>query len=297
MMRRPTVIGIGEVLWDVYPDGPRFGGAPANFACHAAGLAGDDIDVFVASGVGQDQPGRRAIEELAIRRVHTDLVARVDRPTGQVFVNLDSQGQTVYEFTENTAWDNMTWSEELEQPAARADVVCFGTLAQRSQISRQTIQRIVQATPPGCVRLLDINLRPPFCDKQVVLQSLELANVLKLNDVELLLLARMLDWRGTESELLARLFNTFPLRLLALTRGAAGAMLLDSSGNKSDLPAQPVEVVDTVGAGDAFCAALAIGLLRGLLLATINAWATRVAGFVCTQPGAAPCLPDDLHHQ
>ena len=295
MMPRATVIGIGEILWDVFPDGPRFGGAPANFACSIAELARDRIDVYMAGGVGADDLGRRAIEALQLHGVDTSCVAVVDRPTGQVLVELDAVGQASYEFAADAGWDNVAWSDGLQQLAARADAVSFSTLGQRSEISRQTIQRFVRATPAKCLRVLDINLRPPFCNEEIVMQSLRLANVLKLNDAELSVLAEMLGWSGADHELLQQLVDRFSLRLAAVTRGAAGALLLRESGEQSDLPGQPTVVVDTVGAGDSFTAALVIGLLSGLPLATINAWGNRIAAFVSSQPGATPYIPDYLH--
>jgi len=295
MTRPATVIGIGEILWDVFPDGRRFGGAPANFACTVAELACDRIDVYAAGAVSTDGLGRSAIEVLRGRGVDTGCVAIVDRPTGQVLVKLDAAGRASYEFAADAAWDNLAWSDGLEQLAARADAVCFSTLGQRSEISRQTIQRFVQATPAACLRVLDINLRPPFWNEEILFQSLHLANVLKLNDAELSILADMLHWRGEDLELLQRLVDRFSLQLVALTRGAAGAILLSESGERSDLPGQPTVVVDTVGAGDSFSAVLVIGLLSGHPLAKINAWGNRVAAFVSSQAGATPHIPHYLH--
>jgi fructokinase len=295
MMPRPTVIGIGEILWDLFPGGPRFGGAPANFACCVAELARDRIDVYMAGGVGADDLGRRAIEALHLHCVNTSCAALIDRPTGQVLVKLDAAGRASYEFAADAAWDNVAWSVGLQQLAARADAVCFSTLGQRSEISRQTIQRFVRATPAKCLRVLDINLRPPFWNEAIVMQSLQAANVLKVNDAELSVLADMLGWSGADHELLQQLVDEFSLQLVALTRGAAGAVLLSESGERSDLPGQPTVVVDTVGAGDSFAAALVIGLLSGLPIATINAWGNRVAAFVSSQPGATPHIPDYLH--
>jgi fructokinase len=211
-----------------------------------------------------------------------------------VLVTLDEAGRASFEIAIDTAWDNITWSDELQRLAARADAVCFGTLGQRSPTSRETIQRFVRSTRPECLRILDINLRPPFWDEAILRQSFELANVLKLNDTELVVLAEMLGWQGTDDELLEKLLRTFSLRLVALTRGAEGATLISAVGEHSDLPGQPVAVVDTVGAGDSYTAALAVGLLNRIPLAAINAWGIRVAAFVCSQPGATPHLPADL---
>ena len=294
MPARPTIVGLGEILWDVFPDGPHFGGAPANFACSAAELCGDGMDVYIVGSVGRDELGRRAIELLQAHGVDTHCVSLADQPTGQVLVTLDEAGRASFEIAVDTAWDNITWSDELQRLAARADAVCFGTLGQRSPTSRETIQRFVRSTPPECLRILDINLRPPFWNEEILRQSFELANVLKLNDTELVVVAELLGWRGTDDELLKKLLRTFSLRLVALTRGADGAKLVSASGQQSDLQGQPIAVVDTVGAGDSYTAALAIGMLSQVPLGATNAWGIRVAGFVCSHAGATPHFPADL---
>jgi fructokinase len=292
---KPCIVGLGEVLWDVFPDGPRFGGAPANFACSAAEIAGDGADVFMVGAVGPDDLGRRAVDSLREHGVDTRYIAVAERPTGQVLVKFDASGHPGYEIATNTAWDNVPSSDALLLLAGRSDAVCFGTLAQRSDTTRRTIREFIEATPAACLRVLDINLRPPFWSESVVIESLHLANVLKLNDAELAALGDMLSWKGTDFELLRHLMDRFSLDLVALTRGADGALLVASSGETSDSHGQPTAVTDTVGAGDAFTAALVIGLLGGRPLARINAWANRVAAYVCSQPGATPKFPDELH--
>src|SRR4051812_14395902 len=162
MSNRLTVVALGEILWDVFPDGPKFGGAPANFACTVAELAGDRMDVYIVGAVGNDELGNKAIELLRSHGVNTTRVSQVPHPTGQVNVTLDTAGKPSFQIAENTAWDNLTWSDDLNQLAARADAVCFGTLAQRSPKSRDTIRQFIQSTRPECLRILDINLRPPF---------------------------------------------------------------------------------------------------------------------------------------
>ncbi len=294
MSSRKSIVGLGEVLWDVFPDGAHFGGAPANFACCAAELGGDTIDVAVVSAVGRDDYGRQAIDLLRVRGIDTSCVAQVDWPTGQVLVELDCNGHPSYRIAEGAAWDNVAWTDQLRELATNCDAVCFGTLAQRSEVSRQMIQAFVRATRPHCLRILDINLQNPFWHKETLLQSLELANVVKLNDVELATVAHVLDWKADDDVLLNRMLDRFSLSLVALTRGAHGAVLVNSSGERDDCSGRPVSVVDTVGAGDAYTAALAIGMLRGLPLETINAWANRVAEFVCSQTGATPKLPARL---
>jgi len=294
MLSRPIIVGIGEILWDMFPDGPQFGGAPANFACSVGELSGGCVDVHIVSAVGDDELGRHAVERLRTHRVDTTFVSVVDRPTGQVLVHLDSSGQASYEFASNTAWDNLTWSDRLRQLAARADAVCFGTLGQRSDVSRKTIQRFVHATRPDCLRILDINLRQPYWTKEVVLESLELANSLKLNDAELSILADELGWTGDNEGLIGRLFDRFSLQLIALTRGDDGALVRSASGELCECKGEKVTVLNTVGAGDSYTAALVIGKLNGLSLPRVTTWANRVAAFVCTQPGATPKLPASL---
>jgi fructokinase len=294
MSNRPTVVGLGEILWDVFPDGPEFGGAPANFACTAAELAGDRMDVSIVGAVGPDSLGKQAIDLLASHGVDTAYVQLADYPTGQVNVTLDAAGKAAFEIAENTAWDHVDWSTDFKQLAARADAICFGTLAQRSRSSRDTIRRFVESTRPGCLRILDINLRSPFWTDEVVRDSLQLANVLKLNDSELPTLASVLGLTGSTDELLSKLLKTFNLQLVAFTRGADGAVLINSTGEQSDQPAPPAKIVDTVGAGDAYTAALAIGLLDAAPLEQINAWGNKVAAFVCSQPGGTPQLPGHL---
>jgi fructokinase len=294
MQQRRIIVGLGEVLWDVFPDGPRFGGAPANFACSIAELAGDRVESAMASSVGTDELGARALEELRGHGVDTRCVTQIDRPTGRVDVTLDASGSASYDFAADTAWDNLTWSHELESLAARADAVCFGTLGQRCAASRKVIRRFLGATRPDCLRVFDINLRPPFWSEEVVLHSLELAGLLKLNDAELPVLAGMLGLHGGEREQLDQLLGRYPLELIALTRGAKGSLLLSRTGECSELPGNPAKVVDTVGAGDAFTAALVLGRLGQQPLAAINDWANRVAAFVCSQPGATPHFTGSL---
>lgn len=294
MTEHPTIVGLGEVLWDVFPDGPRFGGAPANFACTTAQLVGKRAAVWMASSVGRDDLGRRALAALSEHGVETGCVSQIERPTGQVLVKLDAARHATYTFAADTAWDNLAWSSDLAELARRADAVCFGTLAQRSATSRQTIQRFVRETPASCLRVLDINLRPPFWTEDVVLESLELAGILKLNDTELPVVRDLLSLHGDDRDVLRQLCDRYSLSAIALTLGASGSLLMSSIGESSDLPGAPVDVADTVGAGDAFTAALVGGLLGGLPLGAINEWAGRVASFVCTQPGATPGIPDAL---
>ena len=285
----PAIIGLGEILWDVFPDGARFGGAPANLACHVAALG---HRAQMVGSVGRDDLGRRALAELSSRGVGIDSVhCDKDRATGVVTVSLDDNGVASYEFASDTAWDALPWSDDLARLAARTPAVCFGTLAQRSEQSRETIRRFVLATPSTSLRVFDVNLRPPFVSDGVIRESLDWANVLKLNDEELPVLAALCDLSGSEVQIIEALADRFSLRAVALTRGPDGAVLL-CDGRLSDQPGIETQVVDTVGAGDAYTAVLTIGLVEGRDLDELNRHACRVAAFVCSQSGATPELRD-----
>ena len=289
-----TIVGLGELLCDVFPDGPRFGGAPANFACHAAALG---ADAYLASSVGRDELGRQGQEALLAHGVHADCLAVCDTaPTGTVNVTLDEAGKAQFRFAPDVAWDHLHWSEALERLAARCTAVCFGTLAQRSEVSRQTIRRFIRSTPPAALRIFDINLRAPYYNDNTICESLALANVLKLNDEELPIVASLCELSGKDDELLARLAARFELDVVALTRGPHGALLW-RRGELSDAPGVPVVVRDTVGAGDAFTAAMAIGLIRNDPLDVINLRACQVAAHVCSCSGATPELTDEIRRQ
>jgi len=287
----PRVVALGEILWDIFPQGPRLGGAPANFACHVAALGGD---ARLVSGLGNDDLGKEAAQLLKQHRVNIDLVLRTSAfPTGTVQVNVDEQGHPSYEFGTDQAWDHLEWTDQLAQLAHHLDAVCFGTLGQRAEQSQLTIQRFVAATESSALRILDINLRPPFYEDAVIDQSLNLANVLKLNDDELDTLSPMYDLHGTPTDKLRQLALRFDLQLVAMTRGRRGAILM-RGGEISDHAGLDVDVDDTVGAGDSFTAALTMGLLSKATLPKINQHACEIAAFVCSQPGATPKLPEEL---
>ena len=288
--RDTSVVAIGEVLWDVFPSGPRFGGAPANFACAIAGLAPNNVSVAMVSAVGNESLGDDAIESLKRQNVETKSVTRQRQQTGQVHISLDDNGVASYRFAEDCAWDNLVWSDKLAELAKQTDVVCFGTLGQRSEVSKATIQQFVRTTPSDCLRIFDINLRPPFYTEAVIRESLEIANVLKLNDDELPLLAELLAIQGDEQELVAQIADAASLDVIALTRGENGALIF-KDGQTSECAGVATEVVDTVGAGDAFTAAMVVGLLAGTHIDSINRHACEVAAFVCSQSGATPRMP------
>lgn len=291
--RRYQITAIGEVLWDIFPTGPRFGGAPANFSCTAAGLAGPRATVAMVSAVGNDELGTNAIASLQEQQVRTDAVALSRKPTGKVHISLDEQGVATYRFDDDCAWDHLRWSEDLQSLAEQTEAVCFGTLGQRSEVSRETIQRFVQTTATSSLRIFDVNLRPPYYTERIIGESLQLANVLKLNDEELPKLANLFQLTGSEDELLAGLAKSCDLRTVALTKGSQGAAILHD-GQMSHCRGVNTEIVDTVGAGDAFTATMALGLLEGIPTDEMNRRACEVAAFVCSQSGATPKIPQDF---
>jgi len=286
------IIGLGEVLWDVFPSGAVFGGAPANFACHIAGLGEKSAMV---SAVGDDRLGRGAIAALEAREVDASHV-RVDphHLTGTVDVAIDAAGVASYLFAADTAWDHLAWEPTLESLARSCAAVCFGTLAQRSNQSRQTIRRFVESAHASTLRVFDVNLRQGFFDPETILESLKLATVLKLNAEELPIVAAACGEKGTSLlGTLQRIRQRHGLHAAVLTLGAEGSIII-TDREVSEQPAVAVKVVDTVGAGDAFTAAVVIGLLRRLPLAVIHRHAASVAAFVCTQRGATPEIPPAL---
>lgn len=293
MPQNATIVGLGEILWDIFPSGPRFGGAPANFACSAAGLSGDQHSIFMVSAVGNDTLGEQAIAALQSHRVNTGCVAQVGYPTGQVLVDLDAEGHATYEFADDAAWDHLTWSTDLGRLAANADVVCFGSLGQRSEDSATVIQRFLDATSPTTLRIFDINLRAPHISEANIERSLRSAAWLKLNEAELPWLAERFGLAESESNSMRSLAEMFELQGVALTRGSRGSAIW-SANAFVEFDGEPCHVEDTVGAGDAFTARLALGLIAEESLETLNRRACEVAAFVCTKSGATPQLPSSL---
>jgi fructokinase len=285
------LVGIGEVLWDLLPAGPQLGGAPANFAYHAHALG---ATASLVTRVGHDDLGN-AIRERFAQIALVDATIQVDdvAPTGTVTVALTDKGIPNYVIHENVAWDHLAVTTPGLNAVRGADAVCFGSLAQRGDISRDSIQQLVAAAPPHALRVFDINLRQKFYSRDVIERSLRLSSVLKLNDDELPILAQLFGLTGSTRHQMDTLAQTFDLRLVALTRGPAGSLLFQA-GEWSDCPSFPTIVVDTIGAGDAFTAALVMGLLCRMPLHVINGLADEVARAVCSCAGATPTLPEHL---
>ncbi len=281
------MVALGEALWDVFPDQERFGGAPANFACAAAALAGDRARVHMVSAVGMDALGRRALAALTRHGVMVDTVYENHRPTGRVRVSLDPAGSPHYEIEADAAWDHVTLEPAAVALAGRAHVVCFGSLAQRSSVTANTIRACLDATHADAMRLFDVNLRPPHDHRPVIERSLALCNTLKLNAEELAVLRRSMHLPADDVGAIRSLAHAHQLRAVALTRGSEGATLLRGD-EVSHAPGSPIRVVNTVGAGDAFTARFALGLLDDEPLDELNRQACDVAAEVCGSAGAIP---------
>ena len=283
-----VIVGLGEVLWDKLPGGMQLGGAPGNFAFMATQLGDHGV---IASRVGSDSLGGRALEELQRRGQATSHI-QIDnaRPTGIAEVQVDVHGQPAYSITENVAWDYLEWTTQWEELAAGVDAVCFGSLAQRSPASRAAIQRFLRSTPLDALRIFDVNLRQPFYSADVLSESLELATVVKLSHEELPQVAEMLKLGGRGDNACAhRLIQVFDLEMVCVTRGARGSLIV-SPTDLIEHPGVPIAVADTVGAGDAFTAALAHYHLRRAPLDQISEAANHLGAWVATQIGATPTL-------
>jgi fructokinase len=281
------VIGLGELLWDMFPEGKQLGGAPANFA-YMTSLLGDEG--IVASRVGGDALGRaagRRLERLGLRASHLQL----DRayPTGTVKVSVDPSGQPTFEIAESVAWDFFEWSPEWRSLAERADAVCFGTLAQRCPQSRATIRQFLSAVRPGVTRVFDVNLRQSFYNAETLSESAKMADVMKVNNDELPIVAKLLQIPFIYDEARAAhwLRDILGLKLVCITRGPKGSLLV-SADEVSEHPGFRVHVADTVGAGDAFTAALVYHYLRHASVSTLNEAANRMGSWVASQIGATP---------
>lgn len=287
-----TVVGIGELLWDMLPGGKKIGGAPANFAYHVSQFG---IPATVVSAVGCDELGDELMQELSQKPMGA-LIDKVGYPTGTVVVELAGKGMPIYDIKQNVAWDNIPFTPELEALAKRTRAVCFGSLAQRSDVSRSTIQKFISAMPdePGRLKIFDINLRQGYHTPQLIEKSLEVCNVLKINDEELEVLGRMFDLPdGGIKEICRTLLERYNLDILVLTCGVNGSWLFTPDA-VSFKPTPKVEVADTVGAGDSFTAAFTAAILGGKTVDEAHELAVKLSSFVCTQHGAMPLHPESL---
>jgi len=285
--REYTIVGLGEILWDIFPQEKYLGGAATNFAYHISALGHKGI---IASRIGKDKLGKEIIDAIATLGL-TKKYIQIDsnHPTGTVDVKVDSNGHPNYTITENVAWDFLKFNGKWKALAKTVDAVCFGSLAQRSSESRKTIIEFLKHTRKEAVRIFDINLRQNFYSIEIIAESLKLSSIAKLNDEELPILIDLLGYQNkkSEEELCRLLIEKYGLALVSLTKGESGSLLL----NEREMVRHPgcrVTVVDTVGAGDAFTAALAIQYLKGSSLERISEAANRLGSWVASQSGATP---------
>jgi fructokinase len=287
------IVGIGELLWDMLPAGPQLGGAPANYTV-MAGRLGDHAAIL--SRIGNDDLGEQALDVLKPFPVdRSQLQTDPEQPTGRVTVELQD-GQPSYIIHQPVAWDFFELTKGWLAEIAKADAVCFGSLAQRSEQSRRTVHSLVQATRPDCQRIFDVNLRAPFYSAEIVRDSLALASVMKMNDVEVPLVLELLGLPGAETlrKGAEQLLGQFPqLSLVAITRGGEGSLLVGRSG-WDEHPGVPIKVADTIGAGDAFTAAMTHYLLRGAPLKVLNEAGNRWGSYIASQSGAMPSLDQGI---
>lgn len=286
------IVGMGEALWDVLPEGKKIGGAPANFAYHVSQFG---FDSRVVSAVGNDELGNEILDVFRSKGVKCQ-IERVGYPTGTVQVKLDDEGVPCYEIKENVAWDNIPFTNELKRLALNTRAVCFGSLAQRSEVSRATINLFLDTMPDveGQLRVFDINLRQNFYTKEILLESFSKCNVLKINDEELIAISRMFGYPGIDLQDKCRaLLAKYDLQMLILTCGTNGSYVFTQSViSFQETPKVPV--ADTVGAGDSFTASFCASILNGKSVSEAHKLAVEVSAYVCTQSGAMPELPQVL---
>lgn len=281
--KKPVVVGIGELLWDLLPTGKTAGGAPINFVYHASRLGAEG---YAISAIGDDDNGRDILSELDKYKIQY-LIEKLPYPTGTVHVDIEDDGIPHYTITERVAWDHMSPTSDAVDLAERADAICFGALGQRCQQSRETIQAILSFAPDSAYRLFDINLRQHYYNKVLIEESLYLANVLKMNDDEMSELKNLFGLKGTEEEVANWFMENYNLRMVVLTAGADYSTVY-TPDEVSTLATPKVDVVDTVGAGDAFSAALVMSLLKGQTLREAHECAVKISAFVCSHKGVWP---------
>ena len=291
-MNEKIIVGMGEALWDILPEGKKIGGAPANFAYHVSQFG---LKSCVVSAVGDDTLGDLIVENFKEKGLQ-HIITKVPYPTGTVLVEIDQTGIPQYEIKENVAWDNIPFTDELEALAKQTSAVCFGSLAQRNVVSRETINRFIDAMPKeeNDLIIFDVNLRQSFYNKEILDNSMKRCNVLKINDEELVVISRILGYPGTDLQSKCWiLLGRYNLKMLILTCGVNGSYVF-TPGGMSFLATPEVKVADTVGAGDSFTAAFTAFILKGMPVSEAYRKAVEVSAFVCTQNGAMPVLPQEL---
>lgn len=284
--KKPIVVGIGELLWDVLPTGKRAGGAPINFVYHATQMGAEG---YAVSAVGNDLSGTEIVQELEKNHISNSL-GTVEYPTGSVMVEL-KEGIPTYTIIEGVAWDHIPLTQESIDLIKRADAICFGTLALRSQASKETILSLLSYAREDALRFFDINIRQSYYSKELIETLLHKANVFKINDEELVLLRDMCKLEGSDEEVCRQILQKYNLKYLVLTAGCAFSSIY-TADEVSTIPTPRVEVADTVGAGDSFSGAFVYSVLIGKSLREAHQTAVETAAFVCTQEGAWPPYPN-----
>jgi len=292
MNKKYIVAGIGEVLWDQLPQGDVLGGAPANVAFHAGQLGAES---YIISAIGNDKQGDEIVARLKAKGINL-LLSRVNNPTGTVKVSFDDKGVPDFVITRDVAWDYIELTPESAALAGRLDAVCFGSLAQRNKVSHLAITKFLNLVPEKALRIFDINLRQNFYSKQLINESLRISNILKINDEELVIVAKLYGWQGNEEYLCRKLLEIYELKLLAYTCGASGSYLFSCDEN-SFIKSPVVKVKDTVGAGDSFTAALMVSLLNGYALSECHSLAVEISAFLCENEGAMPEYSKELRER
>ena len=282
-----NVIGIGEILWDVFPERKILGGAPANFAYHVSQFG---LNSYAISAIGNDLLGKEILDSLVEKKLNF-LLENVDFPTGTVLVTLDGKGVPQYEICENVAWDNIPITQQSEMLAKDCHAVCFGSLAQRNTVSRNTILKFLELVPENALKIFDINLRQHFYSKEIIENALLNCNILKLNDDEVNIVASLFGIEGNEAEICRFLLQKYDLQIVIETKGATGSYVFTANAT-SYLNTPKVHVADTVGAGDSFTGSFVAALLNGESVRNAHKLAVEVSAYVCTQHGAMPKLPD-----
>ena len=285
------IVGLGEALWDVLPEGKKLGGAPANFAYHAGQFG---LETIAISALGEDALAEETIEALKEHSLNY-LMPRVPYPTGTVQVTLAEGGIPTYEIKEGVAWDNIPYTNEMVDIAKSARAVCFGSLAQRNSVSRENIRKFLADTPGDCLKICDINLRQQFYSKEVLDDSFKLCNILKINDEELVVVNRMFGYDGLDMrQTCEKMVQDYSLKMLVLTCGTNGSYVFTDDGLTSFQDTPKVEVADTVGAGDSFTGSFCACIINGKPVQEAHKTAVAVSAFVCTQNGAMPVVPENL---
>jgi fructokinase len=285
------IVGLGEALWDVLPEGKKLGGAPANFAYHAGQFG---LDTIAISALGEDALAEETIEALKEHNLNY-LMPRVPYPTGTVQVTLAEGGIPTYEIKEGVAWDNIPYTNEMADIAKSARAVCFGSLAQRNSVSRENIRKFLADTTADCLKICDINLRQQFYSKEVLEDSFKLCNILKINDEELVVVNRLFGYDGLDMrQTCEKMVQDYGLKMLVLTCGTNGSYVFTNDGLTSFQDTPKVEVADTVGAGDSFTGSFCACIINGKPVQEAHKTAVAVSAFVCTQNGAMPVVPENL---